>query len=307
MPLTEQAILNDKSSGLPLIPMHLIFADSEFNCRGTFTATDIIELVKDTSVRGLIEPVILRELWDTELDALRRGFKYSLVAGFRRYSAYKANVAEFIPGTIRQLKSDFDCRDINAVENLQRTDLTLWQEAKSIRHYWVAGWSREDTASRVSKSPGWVQIRYMLLSFEPEIQQAADQGYILSADIRELYKYHGAERLRMAGQVRDARKKGETRNVTDRIKKADRPEVRKKRGGIDIIEMMDVLRTVFKELDRDQMIMVGDIITPNGNSLVQRLMAWINGEVTTLDVHMDLKSFCKAAGYDYKIPSFRED
>lgn len=304
MPLTQQAIDHDKSSGIPLIPMHLIYADQEFNCRGTFTANDIIELVKDVATRGLLEPIILRHVWDNELEIKQRGFQYSLVAGFRRFASYRANEAEFIPGIIRKIESDFDCHDINAVENLQRKDLTLWQESKSIKHYWMAGWTREQVAERVNKSQGWVQVRYMLLSMEPEIQQAADQGYIQPGDLRELNKFTGAERLKVAGVIRDARKKGEGKNIIHKVKKKDRLEARKARSKTDMMDMMDHLRTTFKNFDREQMVMTGDLVTVQGNTLTTRMIAWIAGEISSLDIYTDIKKFCHALGYEYELPEF---
>lgn len=304
MPLSEQAIENDRNLGVPLIPCAKIFADSEFNCRGTFTATDIMELVNDIALRGLLLPITVRKLWDNEFQLKSQGYEYSLVAGFRRFASYKANEAEFIPATIRALSSEFDCHDVNAVENLQRKDLSLWAEAKSIKHYWMASWTREEVAKRVSKSPGWVQIRYMLLGMEPEIQQAADKGFITTSDLRELYKYEGAERLRMAGRVKDLRKKGEKLGVTARIKKKDKPEVKKVRTRPELVEMMEHIRSTVRHADLDQMVLLSDIISRQGNMLLHRVLAWSIGEISSLDVYMDIKQFCKAIGLEYEIPEF---
>ena len=302
--MSELALSNDKASGFPLIPLKEIYADPEFNCRGQFTADKIIELAKDISVRGLINPITLRALWDNESEIQRRGFKYSLVAGFRRFSAYRANEADVIPSNIKEIATEFDCRDINAVENLQREQLTFWQEAMSIKHYWLADWKREEVASRVSKSPGWVQQRYMLLQMEPEIQQAAEQGYITPTDLRELTKFTGIERLQVAGKIRDARKKGETRNIAVKHRKKDKPMEAKIRRPVEIEELMSIIRTHMVEVDKDQMILVGDWVTPQGNSLITRVMAWSTGHASNLDVHIEIRDFLKVHGVVYDMPEF---
>ena len=308
MPLSEKAIENDKKSGIPLKPVKKIYADSEFNCRGNFTAQDIIELVRDVATRGLLEPIIIRPLWPVvEAHLINKGYEYSLVAGFRRYSSYKANNAEFIPAIVREITSEFDCRDINAVENLQRKDLTFWQEAKSIRHYWMASWTRAEIAERVNKSMGWVQLRIMLLEMEPEIQTAANQGYIVATDMHDLARFKGDERLRVAGRLRDARKTGQTRGIKHRLHKREKASSKKIRRYQEIQDVMDLIRTAFKEADLDQMVLLGDIITPQGNSIIHRIMAWSTGQITSLDVHIEIRDFCKKIGVNYEIPEFVEE
>lgn len=304
MPMSESAISNDKASGFTLVPLKEIYADPEFNCRGSFTADKVIELARDVGVRGLINPITIRELWDNETEAKKKGFKYSLVAGFRRFSSYRVNEAEVIPCNVKTIDTEFDCRDINAVENLQREQLTYWQEAQSIRHYWIAAWTREDVARRVSKSPGWVQLRYQLLEMEPEIQNAAEQGYITSTDVRELAKFRGVERLQVAGKIRDARKRGEGKNVSVKHRKKDLPNESKQRKPLEIEEMMDIVRTHMSEVDRDQMVLVSDWVTMQGNSLITRLLAWTVGRATNLEVHMEIRDFLKLHGIIYSLPDF---
>jgi ParB/RepB/Spo0J family partition protein len=305
--MTQEAIKADAASGVPLVEVGLIYSDSEFNCRGTFTATDIIELAKDIAARGLVEPVILRPLWvASEKAIIDRGFKYSLVAGFRRYASYKVNKAEKIPAIIREVQSDFEARDINAVENLQRLDLTFYQEAKSIRHYWVANWNRKDIAARINKSEGWVQMRILLLEMEPEIQNAANQGYILPSDMHELNKYKGAERLQIAGRLRDARKSGEGKGVMHKLKQKDRANTKKRRQASDIQALSDHIREWGKKVDRDQMVMISEIVSPQGNTISNRIMAWACGEITTFDVHVDIRMFFKRLGVAYQMPEFAE-
>lgn len=303
MPLSEKAIQHDKECGARLIPVKEIYADSEFNCRGSITATSIIELVADVAVRGLLLPIIVRPVWDNEKELIKKGFNWSLVAGFRRYSAYKANEAELIPTTVQNIQSDFECHTVNAIENLQRQDLTLWQEAKSIKHYWLADWSRQEVARQVSKSDGWVQVRYMLLGMPEEIQRAADQGYIIQSDIRELYKYEGAEQLRMAGVVRDIRKKGLIRDVTKHIKKKDKLEAMKVRSRKDVENMMEHIRLSLKTIDREQMIPVSSIISKQGNMFFHRALAWATGTISTLDLYQDIQTFLRSFGADYEIPN----
>jgi ParB/RepB/Spo0J family partition protein len=300
--LSEEALNNDSTH--TRVDMHLIFADSEFNCRGHITANSILELVKDVEKRGLVEPVVIRELWPTEEHIRAKGFQYSLVAGFRRFTSYRVAKAEKIPAHIRIVRDDFEARDVNAVENLQRENLSLWQEAVSIRHYWVASWNREDIARRVSKSMGWVQVRCMLLSMEKPIQEAAEQGYLTQSDIREIYKYTGMERLQIAGRTVDARKNGEkTGQVNLKIRKKDTAQTRKQRTRDEIVSLMDSVRKICLQADRDDRILLSELISDQGTLLpFHKLMAWTNGEITTGEMHMVLIEFARKLDAHYEVP-----
>src|SRR5690606_15020042 len=111
-----------------------------------------------------------------------------------------------------------------------------------------------EVAFRINRSPGWVQTRYQLLTMPQEIQEAADKGWITPSDVRELQKYSGAEQLKIAGKICDARKRGEGRGIAQRLKKRDKPNTRKIRSRVDIQEMMEHIRSTLKECDREQTI-----------------------------------------------------
>jgi len=305
MTMSQAAIDADKASGYTLISLKEIFADPEFNCRGQISADQIIELANDTAARGLLNPITVRPLWDNETDTKKRGFKYSLVAGFRRYSAYRANEADVIPCNIREIATEFDCRDINAVENLQREQLSFWQEARSIKHYWIADWTRQEIAARVHKSPGWVQHRIQLLEMEPEIHRFAEQGYILPSDIRELSKYTGIERLKIANKIRDARKTGKSSpNLLVKLRKKNRPNEAKIRHRLEVEELMEDLRIYFKEVDKTQMILISEVVSDQGNCILQQIMSWSVGNLTNVELHFALKEFFAIFNVVYDMPEF---
>jgi ParB-like chromosome segregation protein Spo0J len=234
---------------------------------------------------------------------------YKMIAGHRRLTAYKINNHDEIPSIIKSKDiSDFDARDINAVENLQRKELNLLQECNAIRHYWMAAWNREETAERVGKSPGWVQIRYMLLEMPEEIQEAAGQGYINTTDVRELNKYKNpTEQLRLAGIIRDKRKAGVDKNVTDTIRKKDKANAKKHRGRAQIFEMIEHVQNACANVDGEALIEVQQINTVGGNNLGTACLAWCAGEITTLEFHERLKDYCEQLGVFYEMPEFESE
>lgn len=311
MPMTPEAIQNDESLGLPLLNVSKIYLDADFNCRGAFSAIDCVELARDIARRGLQQPVTVKPLNDldpTEKRLLDQGLEYKMIAGHRRLMSYRINQRDLIPAIIKAKDmSAFEAKDLNAIENLQRKELNLQQECNAIRHYWFAQWSREDVSERVGKSPGWVQVRYMLLEMPQQIQDAAGQGYITTQDVRELYKYrrNAVEQLKMAGIIRDKRKAGE-RGVTNHIRKKDKPNTKKHRGRAQIFEVMYQLQDVFKQR-KDCTVASGALITDGGNNLATAALAWCAGEISTFEFYINVDSYCKVLGIPYTMPEMSSE
>lgn len=308
MHLSSDAIKNDQELGLPLIPIKDIFLDHGFNCRGHFAPSECVELAKDIARRGLQQPIVVRPLEETE-DSVKFGFTHKVLAGHRRVTAYKILEADVIPAIVKQGHMTlFDEKDINAVENLQRAELNLEQEANAIRHYWMAGWNRQEIAERVGKSPGWVQIRVALLELPEEIQHLAGQGYIKTQDIQELKKYKSTqEQLKLAGMLRDRRKAGETQNVTHHIRKKDKGSTRKHRKPVQIFEFMNTIRETLQDVDlQGEPIRRDELITSQGNLFATRCLAWAAGEINTYEIHRELQDLCTILGIDYQLPEFEE-
>lgn len=312
MVMSPEAIASDKQLNIPLINPKKIFIDHDFNSREAFTPTSCIELAADIANRGILCPITIRPLraedrndLKNEQHLLKQGYTHITIAGHRRLTAYLINEAEGIPCIIKDAYiSLFDQKDINAVENLQRLELNLKEECDAIRHYWMAGWNREETAKRIQKSQGWVQIRYMLLEMPEEIQILAGQGLIKGTDIRELNKYKGEELMRMAAQIRDKRRAGEKRGVTHSIKKKEKFDSKKIRTREEMFTFMEVIRNTLKKATPDLVVNVESIVTPQGNTFAVRCLSWAAGEITSGEVHVSFRDFCADLGIDYEMPDF---
>lgn len=301
MPMSPQALENDKSLGVPLIPVKEIYQDDDFNSRDWFSPTSCLPLAQDIGQRGLVQPITVRALRPCASSTLpgeealiAKGYKYKLIAGFRRKTAYAINNAEVIPAIVKDAYiSDFDCRDINAVENLHRSNLNLYEECRAIRHYADAGWTPQEIADRVNQSSAWVDVRLKLLKLPKEIQEMAAQGHIIQADIRDLYTYRHErdELLRAAAKLRDLRKSGQKRNITRLIAKKDRPNAKKARKRMEVFELMQIIRELSKMVNEDATVVAGNVFTKNGNSLITRVLGWASGEVTSEEMYGSIKEY----------------
>lgn len=313
---TPEAIKNDKELGLPLIEVAKIHLDHEFNCRGLFNISECLSLAEDLANRGLQNPIIIRPLRDVDKDNLKnekdiiaKGFQYIVIAGHRRLASYKLNEAVYIPCILKDKFIDvFAQHDLNAIENIHRQDLNLWQEANAIRHYWGTGWKIKEVAERINKSAFWVQQRYQLLEMPPEVQQAAKDGFLIASDIKDLaeYKNDMNELLRLAGILRDKRKKGEKIQLLDKVETKKQLKSKKQRSKEEMFKMLEQLQKTFKHLEEDKEVPLSYIFTKEGNSLATRVLAWAAGEISSNDLYDTLEDLTALLNIEYERPGLNK-
>jgi ParB family chromosome partitioning protein len=82
---------------------------------------DLSELMASIAEKGIIEPLVLRQ----------RGERYQIIAGERRYQAAVQVGLKELPGVIRDA-DDNEIMEVALVENLQRKDLTPFEEAEAM-------------------------------------------------------------------------------------------------------------------------------------------------------------------------------
>lgn len=103
---------------------------------------DLSELIASVSEKGIIEPLVVRQ----------RGARYQIIAGERRYhAAVQAGLHE-LPVVVRDV-DDTEMLEIALVENIQRKDLTAFEEAEALQALaQKCGYTHEDLAKRLGKS-----------------------------------------------------------------------------------------------------------------------------------------------------------
>lgn len=103
---------------------------------------DLSELVSSIMEKGIIEPLIVRQ----------RGGRFQIVAGERRYqAAIQARLGE-VPVVIREA-DDAEVLELALVENLQRKDLTAFEEAEALLTLMQrCSYTHEQVAQKLGKS-----------------------------------------------------------------------------------------------------------------------------------------------------------
>jgi ParB family chromosome partitioning protein len=103
---------------------------------------DSSELMASVAEKGVIEPLIVRQ----------RGGRYQIIAGERRYHAAVQVGLREIPVVVREV-DDAEVMELALVENLQRKDLTAFEEAEALHQLSQrCDYTHEDMARKLGKS-----------------------------------------------------------------------------------------------------------------------------------------------------------
>jgi ParB family transcriptional regulator, chromosome partitioning protein len=103
---------------------------------------DLSELMASIAEKGIIEPLIVRQ----------QGDRFQIIAGERRYQAAVQVGLKELPAVIREA-NEAELMEIALVENLQRKDLTAFEEAEAMHSLaQKCGYTHEMLARKLGKS-----------------------------------------------------------------------------------------------------------------------------------------------------------
>ncbi len=132
--------------------------------RHTFDAVQLDELAASIRESGIVQPILVR----------RRGSRFQIVAGERRWrAAQRAGLAR-VPVTVRDVP-DERLLEVALVENIQREELTPIEEAQAYQRLLDAsGETQEQIARRVGKDRSTVANALRLLRLPREVQDLVE-------------------------------------------------------------------------------------------------------------------------------------
>lgn len=121
---------------------------------------DLSELIASIAEKGIIEPIVVRQ----------RGERFQIVAGERRYQASVQAGLRELPVVIRDV-DDTEIIELALIENLQRKDLTPFEEAEALHSLAErCGYTHEDLARRLGKSRTSITESLSLAQMPPAIR-----------------------------------------------------------------------------------------------------------------------------------------
>ena len=112
--------------------------------------------------------------------------KYEIIAGERRWRAAQQAGLETLPVLIKDI-NDEEAAEYSLIENIQRDDLTVLEEAQAYRKMMDRfGYTQEKLASRVGKSRAHIANTIRILKLPVEILDYIEKGMISAGHARAL-------------------------------------------------------------------------------------------------------------------------
>lgn len=184
-PLTKKGLF--ETGRVLFLPVDAI-QPNPYQPRRTFTQPELEELAASIRELGVLQPLTVR----------RREGRWELVAGERRLRAARLAGLESVP--CLSIQTDSQSSSLLAlVENLQRQDLTVWEEAAALRqlidrHHL----SQEEAAQRVGKSQSAVANKLRLLKLPEDVIATLRSHRLTERHARSLLRLDSPEAQRAA-------------------------------------------------------------------------------------------------------------
>ena len=168
--ISEDTIIEDNISqkeSIVYLKLGEIIAN-ENQPRIDFNENALIELSESIKTHGLIQPILVR----------KKGKKYEIIAGERRWRASKLAKLNEIPCLIKDIDTEISAK-YALIENIQREDLNPIEEAlgykKLIGEYKL---TQEELSKELGKSRPYISNTIRLLNLEKEVIDYIAKGQL---------------------------------------------------------------------------------------------------------------------------------
>ena len=177
---------------------------------------DLSEMVSSVKEKGILEPILVRQLEDGV---------FEIIAGERRYQAAKLSGLQRAPC----VEVDVDARgmlEISLIENLQRRDLTAFEESAAIQRLCDQfRYTHEEIARKLGKSRTVITEILSLNRMPDDVQERCRQADIVSKSmLLQIVRLDGADEMhRLIDKITG---EGYTREQARRFKREENPQAR---------------------------------------------------------------------------------
>jgi ParB family transcriptional regulator, chromosome partitioning protein len=150
---------------------------NRFQPRKTFVEKDLHDLTESVREKGILQPILVRPL---------SGDTYEIVAGERRWRAAQQAQLHDVPVVVREM-SDSEALELAIVENVQRADLNVIEEAAAYHELTDRfGYTQERIAKEVGKTQGHISNTIRLLRLPESVKVMLRDGQLTAGHARTL-------------------------------------------------------------------------------------------------------------------------
>lgn len=150
------------------------------------SSEEYICLRDSIAAKGILNPISVRPI----------GEEYEIIDGLHRYTAAKESGQSYLPVSILHF-DDLQVLEAQLTGNIQYVKTTPLAITKQIHRILEVNptWSIADLASKLCKSPAWINNRLGLLKLEPTISEDVEKGTINITNAIALAKLPRKEQL----------------------------------------------------------------------------------------------------------------
>jgi ParB family chromosome partitioning protein len=192
-----------------------------FQPRRHFDEAELEALAQSVREKGVLQPLLVRPVDEAEV-------AFELIAGERRWRAAQRAGLHQVPVLVRAL-GDVEALEIALIENLQREDLTVLEEAEAFRRLIDEfGRTQAGLAEALGKSRSHITNTLRLLSLPEIVRRRLEEGALTAGHARALLA--AADPAELAAEII---RRGLNVRVTEQLVKrrgaARRPSLRQAR------------------------------------------------------------------------------
>ncbi|HVA95629.1 MAG TPA: ParB/RepB/Spo0J family partition protein [Candidatus Dormibacteraeota bacterium] len=225
---------------------------------------DLRELTESIREKGVLEPLLVR--------FMPRDDSYHIISGERRYHASCAAGLREVP-CIEKIADDAETLELALIENLQRKDLTPFEEADGLQrlaeHF---DYTHEDIAKKIAKARSSVTESMSLRVIPESLRKLCIENGIVSKSLllqvarqpTEKKMLEAIQRIAQAGLTRDEarRERQDEKNAGPRPQpfifnfrpenEAFKLRIQFRKSNVSRGELIDTLRNLLEMLEQDE-------------------------------------------------------
>lgn len=222
---------------------------------------DLEELVASIKEKGVLEPILVRLNDATG--------KFMIISGQRRYAASLRTGLKEIP-CIEKDATDSEVAEIALIENLQRKDLTAFEEAEGLQALADRfGYTHNDIARKIGKARSSVTETLSINALPDDVKKRCREAGIVSKSmLLEIVRQPNREK--MLSTIKRIQQQGLTREASRQERKPESPKRPKaftfhfapptrefqldlhfRKGNVQKEEVIQILRKVLESLEKE--------------------------------------------------------
>lgn len=231
---------NEDVGNYRMISISLVHANED-QPRKQFSNDKLDELVASVREKGVLSPILVRDMPGHD-------GHYEIIAGERRWRASQLAGLDEVPVIVKDV-TDVEAMEIALIENVNREDLTILEEAEGYQRLMTAcGHTQESLAKVLGKSRSYIANSMRLLQLPNDVKDMLNDGRLSAGHARTLVTMPEDQAIMYAQKateekltVRDVEKLVSDSKKMNRIEKAVEKGVeRGAKQAIDETEKTDI-------------------------------------------------------------------